>query len=88
MNRGAQRFRQLARLVDAGRVRAPIHRIYAFDDVAAAHEQSASERVRGKLVIGIESGDKLMSVGRSETSSSARGNDDRRGTNGKNCARL
>jgi NADPH:quinone reductase-like Zn-dependent oxidoreductase len=41
----------LARLIDAGQMRVPIERIYRIDDVAAAHEHSAGERVRGKLVI-------------------------------------
>jgi NADPH:quinone reductase-like Zn-dependent oxidoreductase len=44
----------LARLVETGSVRVPIQRTYALDDVIAAHEHSASERVRGKLVIAMD----------------------------------
>jgi NADPH:quinone reductase-like Zn-dependent oxidoreductase len=83
----ANDLQALARLVDAGSVRVPIQRTYAFDDVIAAHEHSASERVRGKLVIGME----LRDVGFTPTVRTRAANlrtGDARPDSSESCARI
>ena len=43
----------LAHLVDTGRLRVPVDRVVALEDVAAAHEHAASGRLRGKVVVAV-----------------------------------
>lgn len=44
---------RLACLVDTGRLRVPLDRVVALDDVAAAHEHARSPRLRGKVVVAV-----------------------------------
>lgn len=44
---------EIAQLIDAGQVRVLISRVYPLAEVAAAHQESQTQRVRGKLVLEI-----------------------------------
>ena len=44
---------RLAALVDTGRLRVPLDRVVALDDVAAGYAHAASGRLRGKVVVAV-----------------------------------
>ena len=48
---------EMAELIDAGKVKVFISKVYALEQVAEAHRESATWHVRGKLVLKIRKGD-------------------------------
>jgi NADPH:quinone reductase-like Zn-dependent oxidoreductase len=47
-------LREVARMVEAGQLRPLIEKVYALDDIRAAHAHSKTGRVVGKLALRIE----------------------------------
>lgn len=45
----------LARLIDAGKLRVPLDRTFAFEEVADAHRYAEGREVRGKVVVTVAS---------------------------------
>jgi NADPH:quinone reductase-like Zn-dependent oxidoreductase len=56
VNHFADDLALLAHLVDQGRVRPDIQQVFALEQAGAAHDLSATGRVRGKLVLSLASG--------------------------------
>ena len=48
-----QDLEYLASLIDEGKLKPVIDRVYLLDQARAAHDQSESERTRGKIVLEI-----------------------------------
>jgi len=44
---------EVARLIDAGKIRAVVSRIYSWEQAAQAHHESETKHVRGKIVLEI-----------------------------------
>lgn len=49
-------LREIAALVDAGKIRPVIDRVYPLQDIAAAHEYCESKKAQGKIVVDIKGG--------------------------------
>ena len=45
---------EIAQLIDDGKVKVFINKVFALEDVAAAHRESESWHIRGKLVLEIK----------------------------------
>lgn len=48
---------QIARLIDEGKIKVIISKVYPLEDVADAHRESEAGHVRGKLVLEIRNAD-------------------------------
>ncbi|PTA67593.1 NADP-dependent oxidoreductase [Deinococcus arcticus] len=46
----------LARLIEGGELRVPVDRVFALDDIAAAHRYAEGDEVRGKVVVAVAEG--------------------------------